>query len=318
MTNEPDEHPDEPTPAAGQPSSPGGETSPPPPPAPSASPAPSGAETQPKRLTRSREDEWFGGVAGGLAEYFDTDSTLIRIAFVVAALVTSGFAILGYIVAWIVIPEAPAAAGATTSRRRSSNTGALLWGGILIIGGTLFLLAQLDLNINLPSWEVGLSAALIFVGVLMLIEARHGFHGGLVSLAVILTVLLGVSHASNFNLAVDGAFGESSHSVTSVEDLQSDYSHAFGSLTLDLRDLDLPEGTTEVEVSMVFGEATILLPADVEYRVDASSVFGSIDAPQFDADGVASSRTYTSPGYDEADRRLDFDLSVVFGSGRID
>ena len=43
----------------------------------------------------------------------------------------------------------------------------------------------------------------------------------------------------------------------------------------------------------------------------------TIDATEFDTEGVATSRTYTSPGYDEAPTRLDIDMSVVFGSGRV-
>ena len=55
----------------------------------------------------------------------------------------------------------------------------------------------------------------------------------------------------------------------------------------------------------------------ITYRIEADTVFGSIDATVFDTEGVATSRTYTSPGYDEAPTRLDIDMSVVFGSGRV-
>ncbi len=314
MTNESD-RPEEPEPAqepdAALPTT--EDAAIPPPPVEAASPA------RPRRLTRSRRDDWFGGVAGGIAEYFDTDPTLIRILFVVAAILTSGFAIVAYIVAWIVIPESgvdEGAPGAVRPHRRGA-LGAVIWGGILIIGGTLFLLAQLDLDVDLPPLEVGLSAALILVGLLMLVEARQGFHGGLMTLAAVLIVLLGLSSASHFNLVVDGAFGDSRHHVTRADDLEREYSHAFGSLTVDLRDLQVDEGTTHIEMSVVFGDGTLYLPADIPYRVESDSVFGSIDAAEFDTEGIATSRTYTSPGYDTAPRRLDIDVSVVFGSGRI-
>ncbi|MCB9490962.1 MAG: PspC domain-containing protein [Dehalococcoidia bacterium] len=314
MTNEtdhPEEQPTAPEPTAAAPNTDDAPAPPPP--------------TEPqraRRLTRSRRDDWFGGVAGGLAEYFDTDPTLIRILFVIAAIVTSGFAIVAYIVAWIVIPEEGAEEGEEPGvprrrRHRHGGLGAIIWGGILIIGGTIVLLAQLDLDIDLPPFEVGLSAALILVGLLILVEARHGFHGGLMTLATILIVLLGLSSASRFNVAVDGAFGDARHHVTRASDLDREYSHAFGSLTVDLRDLDLNAGTTHLEVSVLFGDGTLYLPADVPYRIEADSVFGSIDATEFDTEGVATSRTYTSPGYDEAPTRLDIDMSVVFGSGRV-
>jgi len=58
-----------------------------------------------KRLYRSKKDRVIGGVASGIAEYFDVDPTIIRLVWVLAAL--AGVGILAYIVAMIIIPEAP-------------------------------------------------------------------------------------------------------------------------------------------------------------------------------------------------------------------
>jgi phage shock protein C len=63
------------------------------------------------RLTRSETDKRIAGVAGGIAEYFDVDPTLVRIGFVIAAFM--GFGILAYIVLAIVVPKGqPGAVGA--------------------------------------------------------------------------------------------------------------------------------------------------------------------------------------------------------------
>ena len=61
-----------------------------------------------KRLYRSTTDRQLAGVCGGLGEYFDIDSTLIRLVIAVLAIAGVGTGILFYIIAWIVIPEAPA------------------------------------------------------------------------------------------------------------------------------------------------------------------------------------------------------------------
>jgi len=63
----------------------------------------------PKRLHRSRTDKMIGGVCGGLGEYFNIDPTIIRILWVVLAVVPlPGSAILAYIILWIIMPPDPA------------------------------------------------------------------------------------------------------------------------------------------------------------------------------------------------------------------
>ena len=59
-----------------------------------------------KKLYRSTTDKMLGGVAGGLAEYFDIDSTLIRVLFVVIVFLGGG-GIIAYIILWIVVPKRP-------------------------------------------------------------------------------------------------------------------------------------------------------------------------------------------------------------------
>ncbi len=57
-----------------------------------------------KKLYRSRKERMIGGVASGLAEYFDVDVTLVRLIWAVLILVY-GSGLLAYFVAWIIIPE---------------------------------------------------------------------------------------------------------------------------------------------------------------------------------------------------------------------
>jgi phage shock protein PspC (stress-responsive transcriptional regulator) len=56
-----------------------------------------------KKLYRSEKDKVLGGVCGGIGEYFEIDSTLIRLLWILFAFVGAG--ILAYIIAWIVIPK---------------------------------------------------------------------------------------------------------------------------------------------------------------------------------------------------------------------
>jgi phage shock protein PspC (stress-responsive transcriptional regulator) len=56
------------------------------------------------KLMRSKDDRVIAGVAGGLAQYFNLDATLVRVAWVVAV-VFGGFGFLAYVILWIVLPE---------------------------------------------------------------------------------------------------------------------------------------------------------------------------------------------------------------------
>jgi len=57
-----------------------------------------------KIIYRSVTDRQIAGVCGGIAEYFEADSTIIRLIFVLFLFCGAG--LLTYIVAWICIPKA--------------------------------------------------------------------------------------------------------------------------------------------------------------------------------------------------------------------
>ena len=61
-----------------------------------------------KRLCRSATDKKLGGVCAGIAEYLDIDATVIRLAWALFTLL-GGAGILAYIIALLVMPNAPEA-----------------------------------------------------------------------------------------------------------------------------------------------------------------------------------------------------------------
>jgi phage shock protein C len=65
-----------------------------------------GTVAQTRRLYRSRTNRKLAGVCGGLAQYFNTDATLIRVLTVVLALL-GGPGLVIYLVLWIVVPGEP-------------------------------------------------------------------------------------------------------------------------------------------------------------------------------------------------------------------
>jgi phage shock protein PspC (stress-responsive transcriptional regulator) len=69
-------------------------------------PIPTGSQTPHKRLVRSQDNRWLGGVCGGLAEYFGVDANLIRLLVVIGTIFGMGTLLVAYIAAWILMPEA--------------------------------------------------------------------------------------------------------------------------------------------------------------------------------------------------------------------
>ena len=65
-----------------------------------------GTVAKTRRLYRSRTDRKLAGVCGGLAQYSNIDATLIRVLFVVLALL-GGPGLVIYLLMWILVPEGP-------------------------------------------------------------------------------------------------------------------------------------------------------------------------------------------------------------------
>ena len=146
-----------------------------------------------ERLYRSREDRMLAGVAGGLAEIWDADPSLIRIVWALLAVLTGGLAIVVYIVMAIVVPEgdaptaggvgarpeSPEAATAREARRAAraerranradgSRSAGLIVGVLLIVIGAVFLvrawLPAIDLGLLWPLALVALGVVVLVVG----------------------------------------------------------------------------------------------------------------------------------------------------------
>jgi len=128
------------------------------------------------RLYRSRRDRMIAGVAGGLAEMWGADPSLVRIIWALLVILTGGAALLVYIVMAIVVPDedtvyGPAGVPVADRRAGAPRTGgmspAVLIGGFLIVLGGFFLLREIFPRIDFdwiwPLALVGLGVVLIVV-----------------------------------------------------------------------------------------------------------------------------------------------------------
>jgi phage shock protein PspC (stress-responsive transcriptional regulator) len=152
----------------------------------------------PTRLERSVRNKVIAGVCGGIAEYLQIDPTLVRVFFVIAAFLTAGLAVLGYIVLLVLMPlpgqptpfvkpdgadvspmaasSADASTGATTAmvastpsdpaaaeRRRAT------FGYFLVALGVVFLLANVG-AFRIVRWDLVWPLVFIGAGVLLLAQ----------------------------------------------------------------------------------------------------------------------------------------------------
>ena len=151
------------------------------------------------RLYRSPDDRMLAGVAGGVAEMFEIDPSIIRIVWAVLIVLTGGLALLVYIVMAIVVPERPigvdprrhggSAAGSMNTAgsatdpstgaapvrsrpgdRSDATRGGLVAGLILIVIGAFFLARELIPSIDFGFWwptvAIGLGVVLVVIALM--------------------------------------------------------------------------------------------------------------------------------------------------------
>ena len=135
------------------------------------------------RLYRSRRDRMLAGVAGGLAEVWGADPSLVRIIWALLVFATGGIALVVYIVMAVVVPDedevypsgvpgrtAPAEPGVLRPFRTSGGglSAGVLVGGFLILLGGFFLIREFLPRIDFDwFWPL----ILVALGVVLLVSA---------------------------------------------------------------------------------------------------------------------------------------------------
>ncbi|MFP4514137.1 MAG: PspC domain-containing protein [Acidimicrobiales bacterium] len=190
--------------------------------------------------------------------------------------------------------------------------GRIVLGALLILGGGLWLVdlsGAAELN-----WRVVLPSALIVVGIATMALACRGRSGALVGWGVVLAFVVAAASALPTHLSV--SVGERTERPQAIADLADDYALGMGTLTIDLRDLDL-DGDRSLGASVGMGELVVRVPPDVALEVDASVGAGEAQALDRSSDGVGVGLTASFPPSDEGASTdpvtLTLDLSVGLG-----
>jgi len=139
-----------------------------------------------KKLHRIPDQAVFGGVASGLAQYFQIDVVIIRVLFVVMLFLpvppSFGWTGIIYLILWAVLPTGSAAdqfnsfdsanskiSDPVSDKKRSDQT-------IMILGGALVFFGAVMLLDDLPQWyyikKVFWPIALIGLGAFLILRQR--------------------------------------------------------------------------------------------------------------------------------------------------
>ena len=133
-------------------------------------------EPGPRRLRRSH-DKRLGGVAGGFADYFELDPTLVRVLFVIALFIPAfgSGVVLAYVLMWIVMPAPEGPPPAVESSGGGSIDGTMMLGIVILAVGVMLMLRT---SWVWTSW-IGLSGfsllwpvVLIGIGLYVIVRAR--------------------------------------------------------------------------------------------------------------------------------------------------
>jgi phage shock protein PspC (stress-responsive transcriptional regulator) len=130
------------------------------------------------RIYRSRTDKMIGGVASGLAKYFNIDVILMRLLFVIIFFAGGG-GILIYVILWIIIPlepfsnqtfkqnTQPPPSTENAGNSKPTNNKTFVAGIILILIGFIFLLNSIFPQFHFRElWPV----ILIIIGIMIMVN----------------------------------------------------------------------------------------------------------------------------------------------------
>lgn len=183
--------------------------------------------------------------------------------------------------------------------------------GLALIGaGAVWLLHLVGVEID---WQLVLPVAVIAIGLVLLVGGRHVARGGLLGLGIVLTLVALVISVTPMPVSISA--GDRAYTVTDFSELESSYRLGAGTLTLDLRGLELPPGTTELDASVSMGELVVRVPEDVTVTGTGHTIAGEVVSFGHTTAGVVARRALDEPGV-EAGPVLDLQLRT--GLGRIE
>ena len=166
-------------------------------------------------------------------------------------------------------------------------------------------------------WRAILPGALIAVGLACVAGVFRGRQHALMVVGIALMLVLSLAVAADWDLDVPlgGGVGDRTELPSTPADL-TEYELGVGNLQVDLRQLQVPPGTTVVEARVGIGELEVEVPGGVSVEAVAKSGLGEVQVLGEQEGGFATRVATTSEA--GGDRRLRLDLRVGLGQVRVE
>ena len=237
-------------------------------------------------LRRSATKRIFGGVAGGLSERFDVDANIVRVVFVVLALVW-GLGIALYLAMWVLIPRGPASGVAESEPLEDAPRVRWLRYALPL---SIVVLAVIFISTIRVVPTLGKAFSLLWLVFLIVLAVIALFSParrltfrrfvalaflGFISLLIVLSggILLALQV---IGVPVQGGSGARQWSPTTESEVQHHYHGAFGLSTIDLSHVAFT-GTTTVSATEGIGQLVIDVPANVTVDLRTHVGIGTVD-----------------------------------------
>lgn len=167
--------------------------------------------------------------------------------------------------------------------------GGLFWGALLILIG-LSMIAKAVFKIDIPVVRLIFAVIIIYWG---------------------LQMLFGTSFSRKTENSVIFDNADFKHVTVGKE-----YNVIFGRSVIDLRDIELTEGKSKIEINVIFGNGLIYINPDLPMKIIVSTVFADSKLPKGHV-SFFGDHVYKTPAYVEGEDYLKVELDVIFGNAVI-
>ncbi len=194
--------------------------------------------------------------------------------------------------------------------RPRSYLGRLTVGAMFVVLGAMGALDALD--VTSPTSRHYAAAAVLIIGVGLLVGTVLGRSRGLIFLGLLLLPMLAIAAITDFRFGT--RFDNLDLRPLSVEEIQSAYNIAAGDLSLDLTGMDLAGRTVTLDLDVGVGSIYVAVPRAVDVEATANARLGEANVLGGWSSGLGASVERTVGGAGDGGGKLIIDAATRLGS----